>query len=284
MPSVPKLATLAHVYQRPIQEFVDLYELENLKALVPNQEGDFQHFRKLGIEYGAQGDHRRSAAAMLRGLCAARASGDVDAIAQALTSVGVGLHRLALFNAALRFHEEALRTVRDDRIRAYALHGMAIAYYHLGNFMLADYLGEKAAEHTQPGQLLWAHIRDLQASIFEARGRFDDAVERGREVLREYENLGDHQNATLSMSTLGSYLVRAGKGGDGLTIAREAMARAAELGDPRLRAYSAFVYGRCLYWLGDTQTPSDPSSPPIWLQRTGRCISACSMRLSTSGS
>src|SRR5262249_35246261 len=71
MPSVPKLATLANVYQRPLQEFVDLYELEQLKTLVPEQEGDFWHFRQIGIDYRAEGDHRRSAGAMLRGLDAA---------------------------------------------------------------------------------------------------------------------------------------------------------------------------------------------------------------------
>src|SRR6185436_3311687 len=105
------------------------YELEHLKSRVTEQDGDFWHFRKLGIDYRAEGDLWRSAGAMLRGLDAARASLDVDTIAQALTSVGIGLIPLARYHAAVRFLEEALRTVRIERIRAYALHNLARAHF-----------------------------------------------------------------------------------------------------------------------------------------------------------
>jgi len=258
MPSVPKLATLANVYERPPQEFVDLYELEHLKALVPKQEGDFWHFRKLGIAYGTEGDHKRSAAAMLRGLEAARASGDIDAIAQALTSVGLGLHRLGRHNAALRFHEESLRIVREDRIRGYALWGVAQAYFHLHNIVLAECLADKALSLTRPGEPLRTFIRDLQSGILATQERYADAAVLTGEVLQEYEGLGDPQNATLAMFNLGSDLVRSGKVEEGLKVGREAMSRAAELGDPRLRAQAAFFYGRSLYEVGRYEDAAAP--------------------------
>jgi len=250
MPSVPKLATLTNVYQRPLQELVDLYELEHLRALVPEQEGDFWHFRKLGIEYGAQGDHRRSAAAMLRGLDAARASGDIDATAQALTSVGIGLYRLARYHASQRFLVEALRLVRVDRIRAYALYSLAQTHYHLNNLTLAEFLCEKVPAFAREELFLLTNVRSLRVSISGDRGQYEEAVRLAREALDGYRTLGDNQNAALQTIYLGSNLVKAGSVDEGLAALREAMSLATEVGDPKLRADSAIVYGRSLYALG----------------------------------
>lgn len=250
MPSVPKLATLAHVYQRPLTEFVDLYELENLRELVPAQEGDFWHFRKLGIEYRAEGDHRRSVAAMLRGLDAARASGDIDATAQALTNVGIGLHQLARYHAAQRFLEEALRMVRDDRIRGYALHNLANAHHQLDNLMLADTLSEKSEAYIGEDGQLWADVRSLRAAIDSDFGRHEDAVRAGLEALERYRELGLRESICLMIRSVGSNLVKTQRVDEGLAMLRESMALAAETGDPKLRSDSAIAYGRSLYGLG----------------------------------
>jgi tetratricopeptide (TPR) repeat protein len=250
MPSVPKLATLAHVYQRPLTEFVDLYELENLRELVPAQEGDFWYFRKLGIDYASQGDHKRSAAAMLRGLDAARAFGGIDAIAQALASAGIALNQISRFNAAQRFFEEALRVVRNDRIRGYAFWGLARTHYHLDDHLLAEMLCEKAAGATEEDPRLQAYVRDLQASILSDRGRYGEAAKMKKEVLDAYEKLGESQNVTTAQYGLGENLVKAGMVDEGLAILRDSMGRAAEVGDPRLRAQSAIFYGRSLYAVG----------------------------------
>jgi tetratricopeptide (TPR) repeat protein len=258
MPSVPKLATLAHVYQRPLTEFVDLYELENLRELVPAQEGDFWHFRKLGIDYRAQGDPRRSAAAMLRGLDAARASGDIDATAQALTSVGIGLNRLSHYHAAQRFFEEALQLVRDDRIRGYALHNLSLSHYHLGSLFLADTLSAKAEAYIGADRTLWADVRSVRATILADQGRFEEAVKIGREALDRYRELGSTESMSLVMWNIGANQVRAGEVDEGLMTLRESMSLAAETGDPKQRADTAMAYGRSLYHLGRFEDAVSP--------------------------
>ena len=267
MPSVPKLATLANVYQRPLHEFVDLYELEHLRALVPEQKGDFWHFRKLGIDYRAAGDHRRAAAAMLRGLDAARASGDIDAIAQALTSVGIGLSRLTRYNAARRFYEDALRVIRVDRILGYALHGLAQAHYHLDDLILSELLCEKAEAFVAGDPSLVIHLRSLQAAIAHDREQYEEAVRLGREAMSGYSSLGDRENAVLAGYSLGNNLVKAQQVEEGLAMLRESMSLAAELGDPMLRADSAIAYGRTLYALGRSEDAISPLKSAFLIAR-----------------
>ena len=267
MPSVPKLATLANVYQRPLLEFVDLYELEHLKSLVPEQEGDFGHFRQVAIDYRLEGDHWRSAGGMLRGLDAARGSGDIDVIAQALTSVGIGLIALGRYHAAQRFLEEGLRVVRSDRIRGYALYNLGLVHFHLENLILAELFNQKASEYVGDDLSLQADIHANRGAIFADRGRYEDAARMTRQALEEYRSLGNNPFMTLAMYNLGSQLVKAGQHDEGLTVLRESMSLSAELGDPRLRAMSTLFYGRALYMLGRYEEAVSPLKAAFLIAR-----------------
>src|SRR5262245_49177928 len=221
MPSVPKLATLASVYRRPLQELVDLYELEHLRVLVEPGLGDFWHYREMGIELDFAGDHRRSASAFLRGLDAARASDDIDVIAQAITSTGISLNRISRFHASRPFFEEALRCVRQDRIRGYALHNLAVAHYHLGDYLIADCLSEKSQAFVEEeSRVLRADVRSMRGVIADALGRHEEAVRLQQEALEDY---GETDNPTLicrGLYNLGDALVKAHRTEEGLAMLR----------------------------------------------------------------
>jgi hypothetical protein len=83
MPSVPKIATLANRLPAPLQSSSTSTMLENLKSLVPEEEtATSGTSASSGSTYRVEGDHWRSTGAMMRGLDAARASGNTDQIAQ----------------------------------------------------------------------------------------------------------------------------------------------------------------------------------------------------------
>lgn len=249
MPSVPKLATLANIYQRSLSELVDMYELETLRGLVTSK-GDFWHFRQVAIDALSESDTPRAVSAFLKGLEAARRAGDTGLIAQALNGVGHAFLRGGRFHAARRYLEEALRCVEDPRVRGYILDNLAIVHYQLDDLSLADLLSEKAWALAGEDRKLRSLVRTTRASILGDLGRYEDAASLAREALDEFRELGADALEIREMSNLGHYLVMMQRVDEGLAMLRDAMSRAAEHGDPQLRAQSTLYYGRCLHAIG----------------------------------
>jgi tetratricopeptide (TPR) repeat protein len=172
--------------------------------------------------------------------------------------VAIGLNTLGRFHAAKSFSEEALRLVRDERMRGYALHAAGQAHYNLGNILLAEMVKDLAAECAGDDRRLQTYIRDSRVGVLVEQGRLDEAIAVKREVLKAYEDLGELENATRARYSLGEMLVDAGKVDEGLALLRDANARSAESGDPRLRAQSQLFYGRSLYKLGRNEDAVAP--------------------------
>jgi transcriptional regulator with XRE-family HTH domain len=179
MPSVPKLATLAHVYQRPLHEFVDLYDLEQLRALVPEQEGDFWHFRKLGIEYGTQGDHGGRPPRCSEGWTR-RAPEEISTRplrrSPVWASASTGSPGITPPSG---FSRRRSAWFAVDRIRGYALYDLALAHYHLADLMLSGLAVRKGGDVRRTGSTSRPTSSRFARTIASDRQDYKEAIRLG---------------------------------------------------------------------------------------------------------
>jgi tetratricopeptide (TPR) repeat protein len=179
MPSVPKLATLANIFERPIQEFVDLYEIEHLKSLVPDAGRRLLALPEARIDYRAEGDPW----AVRRRECC---EGSMPRALRRHRCDRAGAHerRIALislsrYHAAQRFLEEALASRPDRPDPRVALHNLARAHFQLDNESLADYLSQKAGELAIDDRSFEADFHSVRAVILGSLSRFEQAIAHG---------------------------------------------------------------------------------------------------------
>src|SRR5439155_13349764 len=142
--SIPKLWTLAAVYERPISELVDLYEGEQLRRVVPRKGGSYDIYRKLGIQALDRREILKAAACFLGALDHAKREPEKrQQLAVAYNNVGGTLVRIGRYLSARQHLEEALNLVERLETRARILDNLAVAHYHLDNLMLAEILSRE---------------------------------------------------------------------------------------------------------------------------------------------
>ena len=258
MPSVPKLATLAAVYGRPLSDLIDLYEIEELRKLVPRRAG-YDLCRRLGIESLRKGETTKALACFLGALAAARREGaDRQKLAIAHNNAGHALMRGGRYTTARRYLEEGLRCVESQGTRARLLDNLAIVHYQLDDLILADVLSCAACVLAEVEPALRPSMIATRSMIVFDLGRYDEAEPMIREVLGAYESAGDETESIRQLCNLGHCLVKQGRGDEGLARLREAVVRAERKGDPHLRATSLFCVGRGLCLLGRGREAVEP--------------------------
>jgi len=258
MPSIPKLMTLTSIFERPINELIDLYEIETLRRFVPKGKS-VELLRELGVQALDKGEVPKALALFLGMLDAARQSGrDPQKLAVALNNVGAVLIRAGRYLNAQLYLEEGFRYVRAPQTRARLLDNLAQVHYQLDRLVLAEALSREASEIAREDDVMRPVTRATRASILVDLGEYEEAERLLRDAIVEYRKSGKETSEIRQTYNLGYCLVELGKTEEGLATLRTAAARAAEKGDPDLRARSLYYYGRCLFKAGrkdDAGTP-----------------------------
>lgn len=268
MPSVPKLATLAAVFGRPLSELVDLYEIEELRRFVPENAG-YDLCRRLGMEHLERGEITSALACFLGALDSAKRDGaSRQTLAVAHNNVGHVLLRGGRYLTARRYLEEGLLLVESEMSRARLLDNLANVHYQMDDLMLAEILSREARELASDDPVLGPATAATRSGVLLDFKQFREAEILMREALRAYEDAGDEFQAVRQLYNLGHCLVLQGKLGEGLETARSAVARATERGDPYLRATSQFFLGRCLYAAGEMSAAVAPLKTSLELAIT----------------
>lgn len=258
MPSVPKLATLASVYGRPISELIDLYEIEELRRLVPKKAG-YAMCRTLGIESLERGEITKALACFLGALDAARLEApDRQRFAVALNNAGHALLKGGRYLTARQYLEEGLRFVDRPGTRARLLDNLANVHYQLDDLLIAELLARAACDLTLEDVVMRPITHATLSAIVLDLKRYPEAEALMRQSLEDYERAGNEIEATRQMYNLGHCLVTQGKLSEGLILAGSAAARAAAREDPHLRATSQLFLGRCLYLAGRKEEAAGP--------------------------
>lgn len=250
MPSVPKLATLANVYGRPISELIDLYEISELRKLIPKR-ANHDLCRKLGIESLRKGEITKALACFLGALDAARREeADDQKLAVAHNNAGHALLKGGRYLTARRFLEEGLRLVESPITRGRLLDNLANVHYQLDDLYLAEVLSREACDLAKEDPALRTVTRATRSLALVELKRHAEGEALMREALDEYERAGDEVETVREMYNLAHCLVLQGRFEEGLDYARRATQRAAKRRDPNLQATSLYFLGRCLYIAG----------------------------------
>ena len=258
MPSVPKLATLAGVYGKPLMQLVDLYELEQLRRLVPRS-SSYAALRKLSLESMDKGLLTKGLACSLGALDAARREGlDVHTVAIAYNNLGWAMNKTERHVLARQFLEEGLRIVERPETRIYLLNNLAIAHYHLDNLLVAEVISREACRLADENAEIRLQVLPTRCAVLVDLKRFDEAEPLLREGAARAREAADEGREIRSLYNLGYCLVAQGKADEGLDLLRSASSRAAELGNPDLRAKSLYYLGRSLYASGRAEEASSP--------------------------
>jgi tetratricopeptide (TPR) repeat protein len=267
MPSLPKLCSLAEVYGRQISELVDLYEIEQFRGLVPKR-GSYDLLRKLGIQGLEKGEVTKALACFLGALDAAkRDQAPQQTLAVAYNNVGGALIRACRYLLARNYLEEGLRWVESDHTRARLFDNLAIVHYHLDNLPLAELISRESMRLAAEDDALKTMTRATRAAILLDLKRLVEAEELLREVIEEHQGSGNDPEEIRHRYNLGHCLVEQGQVEPGLEQLRTAAAKAAETGDPDLRAKSLFFFGRCLYKIGRIEEAAGPLTSSLRLSR-----------------
>ena len=218
MPSVPKLATLAEVYGRPIAELIDLYELEHLRRLVPRK-GTYDICRQLGIESLQKGKITKALACFLGALDSAKLSGaGSQQLASAYNNVGHALLKGGRYLAARRYLEEGLRIVENRRTHVRILDNLANVHYQLDNLPVADIFSREAAALAMEDEELLPYVRATRAAVLLDLKRYADAESLMRQALAEHRRAGGETDEIREMYNLGHCLVAQGRLDEGFDL------------------------------------------------------------------
>jgi tetratricopeptide (TPR) repeat protein len=250
MPSVPKLATLANVYGRPISELVDLYEIEELRRLVPKK-ANYDLCRQLGIEALQKGEVTKALACFLGAIDAAKREGALgQRLAVACNNAGNALLKGGRYETARRYLEEGLRQVESPLTRARLLDNLANVHYQLDDLHLAELLSREACALAvdEPALLITTQATRAMTLVELKRPQEGEALMRA--TLAAYERIGDEIEAIRQRYNLAHCLVLQSKYDEGLKLAREAVAQAGQRHDPVLHSTSQYFLGRCLFLAG----------------------------------
>ena len=247
MPSIPKLHTLAGVYRRPLSELVDLYEIEQLRRLVPKR-GTYDILRRLGIEKFEKGELTKGLACFLGALdVARREGGDRQRLAIAYNNVGGALVRSERYLMAKGYLEDGLRFVQTVQTRTRLLDNLANVWYHLDNMPLAELFSRESHALAAADPILRPATRATRAAVLQDLERYTEAEQLLREALAEFHETGDEVSEIRQRYNLGDCLVVEGKVEEGISHLRAAAVHAREKKNPELMARSLFFLGRGLY-------------------------------------
>jgi transcriptional regulator with XRE-family HTH domain len=184
MPSVPKLATLAAIYERPLSELINLYEVEQLRKLIPERT-TLAKSQQLGSRCLADGDLARALTCFLGALDAAEREGVTgDRLALVYYDIAQPLARQKRFEPARRYLEEGLRQAETPRVRARLLGDLATTAHHLGSEMLADLISREALAQVGDDRDLRASLITLRVEILIAMGRRDEAEQLMKSAMK----------------------------------------------------------------------------------------------------
>lgn len=258
MPSLPKLAALADIYQRPISELFDLYENDALRRLVPKKKS-YEMLHELGLKALGKGEITKGIACFLGALDAAQASGlDRQTLAVAHNNVAGALLRAGRYLSARQYLEAGLELVESTPTRIRILDNLAIVHYQLGNLRVAELYSREATELASHDQTLEGMTRGTRAAILGDLKRYAEAETLLRKSLNDHVQEGSERDVIRYEYNLGHCMVEQGKIDEGLAQLRAAAAQAAERGDPDLRASSLYLYGRGLVKAGRKEEAGGP--------------------------
>lgn len=258
MPSLPKLAALADIYQRPVSELFDLYENEALRRLVPKKKS-YEMLHDLGIKSLDRGEITKATACFLGALDVARADPeDRQRLAVAHNNVAGALIRGGRYLTARQYLEAGLEYVQGVHTRVRLLDNLAIVHYHLHNLQVAEVFSREASILASVDPIVQTLTRGTRATILADLKRHAEAETLMRKALDDYRAGGKEIEEIRYLYNLGSCLFEQGKLDEAFSMMRNAAARASERGDPDLRAKSLFFYGRCLFKSGRKEEAGGP--------------------------
>ncbi len=175
-----------------------------------------------------QSDYERSRELAEQGLAVARELGAAVEIGIAVTLLGVAFHMADEdFDAARRCYAEAydirLR-LNDERGIASSLNNLALIEYDLGNYEIAELLGEDALARVGllSDQRDWANGLDSLARIVLERGKYAEARQYHSECLALAQELGDRVDTADALDGLARVAAAEGAPERALTIAAAA--------------------------------------------------------------
>ena len=271
MPSLPKLATLAAVYGRPLMELIDLYEIEQLRHLVPRRT-TYEVCHKLGNESLERGEVTKAIACFLGALDAAKraqadrgplpdakkALDDRERLAIANLNVGNAIWRSGRHIMAREYLEEGLRLAESPLTRASLLNILTIVHFHLDNTIVADALSQAAQPLAAADPVLLNNVLAYRALVLLALKRYDEAEQLLRQVIRAFEERGDHVAAVYRILNLGYGLVDHGKSEEGLVHLLDGVKRADLIGNAHLIACGVLQLGRAFVMVGRNEEARPP--------------------------
>lgn len=257
-PSFDKLRVLAGVFNVSIQSFSDIVDLDDFADLSP-ESGDPAEMIVRGTEAIRNGDN---------GLGFAHYEGALDALAQwppspersvlmaeARVHQAAALRRLGKLALAEQELRQALRGADSlpAEPRARALLALANIHADQGESFLCELEAERAYQLARGASLngMAAMALHTLAHVLSVQRRYSEAIDRSRDAVDLYLELGNHFEATRVRINIGTYYVALGKAREGVRLLRAALAEAKAGGHRRLQAQAWSNLGEAHYRLGD---------------------------------
>ncbi len=230
IPSFEKLRALARVFNIPVQNFVDVLDLEEYERFQPRSD-DYAELLKLGADWVARGEPGRALASYERAVAVAAATPDPDRRAEMTAEARWRLACALKALGKLYMCEQELRAILKEqhrlppRSRLRALLQLSYLYRELGDrylaavlardcLALADELGDLPARAGVLNTL--GNILQDEEEVAEAARRYEEAIA----VLDRLQ--GNDEMRWTVMTNFGACLVALGRHEEGVRLLRAA--------------------------------------------------------------
>lgn len=256
-PSFDKLRVLASVFNVSIQSFSDVVDLEALEDLKPDV-GEPLEMIEDGMSALRAGDTHLAFALFERAteILEERGRADRDLIARARINQAAALMRMGKLALAEQLLRTTLRTGNGTlTVETFAKALLALAGVHTeqGDFAMAELEAERAHDIAEREELSSLGVRALHSLgfVLASAGEHVEAINRYREALRRYEELGETQEALRIRTNVATCYVAMGKYREGIRMLRSILQDARAGANRRLEARTWTSLAEAYVQLGD---------------------------------
>jgi tetratricopeptide (TPR) repeat protein len=258
VPSPQKLLSLARIYQVPVQQFLDLLDLDGLK-LPEGADDDPESCRVRGIAAAGSGKMREAYSIFHAGITRLQNLPDLTPEQDTLLghlhhNLGIVLRRLGKYRAAQDHFERALEsTHRPGDHVARTLTCLADVAYQQGRPQLAEgiaFASLRAARRAKDRYVLGCALVVL-ASIRAELGNRPSAVSLLRRAVALLNEPRGASDRVIAQGSLAQHLALLGHTEEADEMFRESIVQAERLGNPRMVSRVLFDLARSLFERGE---------------------------------